>query len=117
MLILKKYGVDRLTIGIQSLNDDVLKLMNRRHSAEEALFADYEETIGGTEEFKSLKEKSAEFSLDALKKECLCIVGMYSMTSKAKETKKPKESLKFSVENPETENDPYGGIHAKYLNR
>lgn len=36
MLILKKYGVDRLTIGIQSLNDDVLKLMNRRHSAEEA---------------------------------------------------------------------------------
>lgn len=93
------------------------KEAEERHSAEEALFADYEETIGGTEEFKSLKEKSAEFSLDALKKECLCIVGMYSMTSKAKETKKPKESLKFSVENPETENDPYGGIHAKYLNR
>ena len=93
------------------------KEAEERHSAEEALFADYEETIGGTEEFKSLKEKSAEFSLDALKKECLCIVGMYSMTSKAKETKKPKESLKFSVESPETENDPYGGIHAKYLNR
>jgi oxygen-independent coproporphyrinogen-3 oxidase len=31
------YGVDRLTIGIQSLNPDILKRMNRHHGAEEAL--------------------------------------------------------------------------------
>lgn len=36
MELMKAYGVDRLTIGIQSLNDEVLKLMNRGHNAEEA---------------------------------------------------------------------------------
>ena len=36
MEIMKKYGVTRLTIGLQSLDDDVLKIMNRNHNAEEA---------------------------------------------------------------------------------
>jgi oxygen-independent coproporphyrinogen-3 oxidase len=31
--LLQEYGVDRLTIGIQSLDDGVLKLMNRHHDA------------------------------------------------------------------------------------
>lgn len=92
------------------------KEAEERQCAEDALFADYEDTIGKTEEFKALKEKASEFSLDALKKECLCIVGMYSMTNKAKETKKP-DSLKFSFEPKEIEDEPYGGLHKKYLNR
>ena len=33
MEIMRDHGVDRLTIGVQSLNDGVLKLMNRGHSA------------------------------------------------------------------------------------
>lgn len=36
MELLKAYGVDRLTIGVQSLDDDILKIMNRGHSAAEA---------------------------------------------------------------------------------
>lgn len=36
---LKSIGINRLSIGIQSLNDDVLKFLNRRHSAEKALQA------------------------------------------------------------------------------
>ena len=35
--ILKDYGVDRLTIGIQSMDEKVLKLMNRPHNKVEAL--------------------------------------------------------------------------------
>jgi len=35
--ILKDYGVDRLTIGIQSMDEKVLKLMNRPHNKTEAL--------------------------------------------------------------------------------
>jgi len=34
--IMKSYGVNRLTIGVQSLNDTILRAMNRPHSAEEA---------------------------------------------------------------------------------
>ena len=92
------------------------KESEERKCAEDALFADYEETIGETEEFKSLKEKASEFSLDALKKECLCIVGMYSMTNKTKETNRP-DSLKFSLEPETSEDEPYGGLMKKYLHK
>jgi oxygen-independent coproporphyrinogen-3 oxidase len=37
--ILREHGVHRLTIGIQSLNDEILDLMNRHHSAAEAVKA------------------------------------------------------------------------------
>ena len=92
------------------------KESEERKCAEDALFADYEDTIGETEEFKSLKEKASEFSLDALKKECLCIVGMYSMTNKTKETNK-SDSLKFSLEPEVSEDEPYGGLMKKYLGK
>jgi oxygen-independent coproporphyrinogen III oxidase len=35
--IMKSYGVDRLTIGVQSLNDKILKIMNRPHNAKTAV--------------------------------------------------------------------------------
>lgn len=37
--MMRDYGVDRLTIGIQSLNDDILKMMNRHHDVAEALLS------------------------------------------------------------------------------
>lgn len=37
--IMKSYGVDRLTIGFQSLDDGILKAMNRPHTAEEAILS------------------------------------------------------------------------------
>ncbi|MCR4791203.1 MAG: radical SAM protein [Lachnospiraceae bacterium] len=39
--IMKAHGITRLTIGLQSLNDDVLKLMNRPHNSEEAIQSVY----------------------------------------------------------------------------
>lgn len=35
--IMRSYGVDRLTIGIQSMNEDILSKMNRSHNKKEAL--------------------------------------------------------------------------------
>lgn len=35
--IMKEYGVDRLTIGIQSLDDNILKIMNRPHDVQTAI--------------------------------------------------------------------------------
>lgn len=35
--IMHDYGVDRLTIGVQSFNDDILKRMNRSHDAQTAI--------------------------------------------------------------------------------
>ena len=41
MQILKDHGITRLTIGLQSLNNDVLKLMNRPHDAQWAIDSVY----------------------------------------------------------------------------
>lgn len=35
--IMRDYGVDRLTIGVQSLNDNILKRMNRAHNVRETI--------------------------------------------------------------------------------
>jgi oxygen-independent coproporphyrinogen-3 oxidase len=35
--MMRDYGVDRLTIGIQSLDDEILRLMNRHHDATQAI--------------------------------------------------------------------------------
>lgn len=95
------------------------KEIEERQRAEDALFAEYEERIGKTDEFKELKEKSSEYSLESLKKECLYIVGMYSMT---KEVEKPETkesaSVKFSLEGQVTDDEePYDGLFKLYLNR
>ena len=37
MRLMHDFGVDRLTIGVQSLNDDILRLMNRPHGVDEAV--------------------------------------------------------------------------------
>lgn len=39
--IMKEHGIDRLTIGLQSLDDNVLRLMNRPHSAQEGIDSVY----------------------------------------------------------------------------
>lgn len=39
--IMKEHGITRLTIGLQSLTDDVLKLMNRPHNAREGIESVY----------------------------------------------------------------------------
>lgn len=39
--IMRDHGINRLTIGCQSLNDKILKLMNRHHNAEQAIEAVY----------------------------------------------------------------------------
>lgn len=39
---LKKIGFNRVSIGVQSFNEELLKLMNRRHSKDDAISAVYE---------------------------------------------------------------------------
>lgn len=92
---------------------------DKRETDEAAVFSAFEGKIGKTEEFAKLKETASEFTIDDLKKECLCIVGMYAVAETPddnKEEKKP-DGLKFSFERQEEEEDPYGGVIAKYLKK
>lgn len=93
------------------------KEANERKVAADAIFSEYESRIGEKEEFKELKGKYAEYSLDELKKECLCIVGMYSMVEEPKATVSENTTIKFSFEPKEDDDEPYGGLMKKYLKR
>lgn len=95
------------------------KESEERLLAEEFLFAEYEDEIGGKEEFSELKKNAKDYSIGELEKECLCIVGKYTRASKKTELdKEPLKGIKFSIEKPVDEDDePYGGLIKKYLNK
>ena len=97
------------------------KVAEERKASEDALFESYANEIGETNEFTELKEKASEFSLDALEKECLCIVGRYARANKpeVKTTDDTVKPIKFSVnDDPDTTSkEPYGGLMKHYLNK
>ena len=92
------------------------KEKEERELAESQLFAKYDKKIGETDEFKELKKNASQYSIEELKKECLCIVGLYAS---ADDEKDADVSLKFSFEPRNTKDmeDPYGGLMKKHLNR
>lgn len=92
------------------------KLTEERTIAEDSIFDSYEERIGNTTEFADLKANKVNFTLDALEKECVYIVGLH--TEFTKETKKQEAAVKFSVEKETDEvKEVYGGLFTKYLNK
>ena len=69
-------------------------------------------------EYKALKEKSCEYELEQLDKECMILVGKFAMSTFALNDAKEKkaESLRFSVETTPTKVSPYGDIFERYGN-
>lgn len=91
-----------------------------RKTNEDALFAKYETLIGESADFATLKENAANYSIEDLDKECLCIVGKFSLLNKkTTEPSTEKKTLKFSLDNPEAtpDDEPYGGLIKHYLNK
>ena len=89
-----------------------------REKAESEIFAKYDGRIGEMPEYKTLKEKSCEYELEQLDKECMILVGKFAMSTFALNDAKEKkaESLRFSVETTPTKVSPYGDIFERYGN-
>lgn len=89
-----------------------------REKAESEIFAKYDGRIGEMPEYKLLKEKSNEYDLEQLDKECIMLVGKFAMSTFAfKESKTTKaETMKFSVETTPAKVSPYGDIFERYGN-
>ena len=89
-----------------------------REQAESEIFAKYDGRIGEMPEYKLLKEKSSEYDLEQLDKECIMLVGKFAMSTFAfNETKTTKtETMKFSVETTPAKVSPYGDIFERYGN-
>lgn len=89
-----------------------------REKAEGEIFAKYDGRIGEMPEYKALKEKSGEYELEQLDKECMMLVGKFAMSTFAlNDTKSNKaESMRFSVETNPAKVSPYGDIFERYGN-
>lgn len=87
-----------------------------REKAEAEIYAKYDEHIGEMQEYVQLKEKSDEYTLEELDKECTRLVGICAMRSFSK---KDDESapFKFSFESGnQVKTSRYGDLFERYGN-
>ena len=86
-------------------------LAEQRIEEEAKIFAKFS-MLENTDEFKEVKEKASQFSLDELEDMCYKIVGRLAFTekAKAKPSKNTSVKLNFSAEKQEVKPTYYGGI-------
>ena len=89
-----------------------------REKAENEIFAKYDDRIGGMPEYKALKEKSCDYELEQLDRECMILVGKFAMNTFALNDTKTKkaESIRFTAEGTSSKVSPYGDIFERYGN-
>lgn len=115
-----------LETQIETLNNQIAELTPyklavekaEREQAESDIFAKYENCIGDLPEYKLLKEKSGEYDLEQLDKECIMLVGRTAIRNFSAKKSQTEESsvIKFSVEQTMTKTSPYGDLFERYGN-
>lgn len=112
---------------IESLKAQVSQLEPYRLAAEQAerdkaesdVFAKYDSHIGEMEEYKTLKSKANEYSIEELDRECLILVGKFAMNTPAQtEETEVKSTITFGLDNEsETKPQKYGKVYEAYKTR
>lgn len=99
----------------------IVKEAEERKNEEDAIFKKFEPKIGDTNEFVELKKNKSDYSVEDLRKECLCIVGLYSLDEENDKPAEPSPNkpIKFSTNSnlPSQEEDPIEATYKKYLNK
>lgn len=113
--------VEELTTTVDSLTPYKLAAEKaERDKAEGDIFAKYDSHIGDMDEYKALKSNAGEYTIDELDRECLILVGKYTMETPAEtETENEVEStIQFALDT-ETEAKPtkYGNVYETYKTR
>lgn len=97
------------------------KEADERKNEEDIIFAKFESKIGETNEFAELKKNKSNYSVSDLRKECLCIVGLYSLDDNTVNipSSASKKPIKFSANSnlPNQAEDPIEATYKKYLNK
>ena len=113
--------VDELTTTVDSLMPYKLASEKaEREKAESDIFAKYDSHIGSMDEYKALKEKSNEYSIEELDRECLLLVGKYAMSAPAAETEteETESTIQFALDNEESKpKSKYSEAYEAYKSR
>jgi hypothetical protein len=91
------------------------KLSEERQTAETELFSKFDEELNTDEQYKTLKTKASEFSLEELEIKCFAMLGKKKANFSL--NKKDNSTIKIKVEHKEEveQDSPYGDLHSKYL--
>lgn len=111
--------VAELSSNIEALTPYKLAVEKaEREKAESEIFAKYDARIGEMPEYIALKEKSNEYELEQLDRECIMLVGMFAMREVPTEKNKEQEktNLRFSVETTPKKASIYGDWFERYGN-
>lgn len=84
-----------------------------RKEQEDCVFEKFEKKLSDVDEFKALKQNSANYTIDQLKKECYAILGMVNDVVNT-EIVDTNTTTKFSVVKEKSKDLPYGGLLEKY---
>jgi len=80
---------------LRKFEEDILAA--NRKAEEEALFEKFEDKLKDNDEFKALKEKAAEYELDALEKELFALVGKIDFSFSLNKEEKVKPMVGFEA--------------------
>lgn len=85
---LRSIGINRISIGVQSFHDDELKILNRRHTAQQALESIRKSNRAGFQNISidlmygipGTDSRKLERSIDLTRKEPVCHISAYHLT-------------------------------------
>lgn len=82
-----------------------------RSEAENTLFQSYDDMLKDSPEYQALKEKKDNLTIEELEKECLMLVGKYTLI-RSNTTKPTPKSMSFQIVPNQTDEKktPYGGM-------
>jgi hypothetical protein len=83
-------------------------LKEERQTLETELFSKFDEELNTDEQYKTLKEKTSEFTLEELEIKCFALLGKKKANFSL--IKKDKSTIKIKVEHKDEEYKPYGDL-------
>jgi hypothetical protein len=91
-------------------------LSTQRQEAEESLFSQFNEQLNNDEQYETLKSEASNYTLEQLEEKCFSILGKKTAQFSIKQPQ--KSTVKISVGHEDNVDDePYGGLVSKYLNK
>ena len=119
-----KAQITELTQNVETLTPYKLAAEKaERENAENEVFAKYDSRIGDMAEYAELKEKAGEYEIADLERECLILVGKYTMAETTTEKVEPDDdsepTITFALDDTEAEKTPnrYGSVYENYKTR
>lgn len=113
-----KSQIAELTKSVEALTPYKLAAEKaERENAENEVFSKFDSRIGFSNEYAELKSKAGEYSIVDLERECLILVGKFTMNEPEKEVTETKteSTITFALDNmPEQKVSRYGDVYETY---